>query len=387
MQERDFVESIRGLVPMLEAHAAEAERDRKPVDSVMAAVEETGAYRFFVPKRYGGWEFGLDAFMDVGLLLGEGCVSTAWVVTFCMEHNWLLGLFNQEAQDEIFGEFPYIIAPGTLAPRGTAEPIDGGYRVNGRWQWGTGVMHANWVMVGALTPTSDPEKPDLCMYLIPRNEVSVLDTWHVAGMVGTGSNDIEVKDVVVPAHRMQSVSDMRDGGSPGASLHGTPTYRMPMMPVLGLTAAAPAVGGARKAVALFRDLLGERNVYGTAEKQGQRAIAQARLAHALVAVENAEILLKDTARKVMEWGESGERCPDAERAHLRLKIATVVRQAREVVRQVVEASGAGAHFLDSPLQRIQRDLNTLSCHTVFDMDVGGELYGRLLLGLPANAPV
>ena len=160
------------------------------------------------------------------------------------------------------------------------------------------------------------------MYLIPREEVDVLDTWHVAGMVGTGSNDIEVKDVFVPGHRMQSVSHMRDGGSPGAALHGTPTYRMPMMPVLGLTAAAPAVGGARRAVALFRELLGERNVYGTTEKQGQRAIAQARLAHAQIAVENAQILLKDTARRVMEWGESGERCPDVERAHLRLMFDT-----------------------------------------------------------------
>ena len=387
MQEQQLVERIRELVPMVAAHAAEAERERKPVDAVMRAIEDTGAYKFFVPKRYGGYEFSLTSFMEIGMLLGEGCLSTGWVVTFCMEHNWLLGLFNEQAQDEIFGQQPYIIAPGALAPKGTATPVDGGYRINGRWEWGTGVMHADWVMVGALTANGDPENPELCMYLIPRDQVNVLDTWHVAGMVGTGSNDIEVTDVVVPGHLRQNITHMRDGGSPGAALHGSATYRMPMMPVLGLTAAAPAVGAARKAVALFRERLSRRDVYGTQEKQSQRAMAQARLANVQIAVENAETLLLHIARQVMDWGESGRRCETEQRAHLRLQIATVVRQARDVVRDVVEASGAHAHFLESPLQRSLRDLHTLSCHTVFDMDVGAELYGRLLLGLPPNAPV
>ncbi len=387
MQEQELVERIRRLVPMLEAHALQAEQERKPVDAVMQAIEATGCYRYFVPKRYGGYEFSLEAFMDIGMLLGEGCLSTAWVTTFCMEHNWLLGLYNRQAQDEIFGKQPYIIAPGALAPKGAATPVDGGYRISGRWEWGTGVMHADWVLVGALTPTDDPDKPDLCMYAIPRDKVTVIDTWHVAGMVGTGSNDIEVKDVLVPGHLRQSIAGMRDGSSPGAEFHGSPTYRMPMMPVLGLTAAAPAVGAARKSVALFRERLCKRDLYGTAEKQSQRAIAQARLANAQVAAENAEILLKGIAREVMAWGERGVRCGDEERAHLRLQIATVVRQARDLVRDVVEASGSHAHFLASPLQRNLRDLHTLSCHTVFDMDVGAELYGRLMLGLPPNAPV
>ena len=387
MQEQELVERVRALVPMVAEYAAQAEQERKPVDSVMKALEEAGVYKFFVPKRYGGYQFSLETFMDIGMLLGEGCLSTAWVTTFCMEHNWLLSLYNQEAQDDIFGKQPYIIAPGLLAPKGTATPVEGGYRISGRWEWGTGVMHADWVFVGALTPTDDPEKQDLCMYVIPRDEVNVIDTWHVAGMVGSGSNDVEVRDVFVPEHRMQNIAGLRDGSSPGGSFHDSPTYKMPMMPVLGLTAAAPAVGGARRAVELFRKRLTERVLYGTTEKQSQRAIAQARLGHAQVAVGSAEILLKSIARTVIAWGESGERCPDVERANLRLQIAHVVRQARDVVRDVVEASGSHAHFLVSPLQRILRDVHTLSCHTVFDLDVGGELYGRMLLGLPANAPV
>ena len=387
--ESDLISALSNLVPLFEDNAAQAERDRKPVDAVMHAVEATGAYRYFVPKRFGGYEFSLPGFMEIGMALGTGCVSTAWVTTFCMEHNWLLSLYAREAQEDIFGRQPYIIAPGSLAPNGKAVPVEGGYRVTGRWQWGTGVMHADWAMVGALTPNPDAagDSPMLCMYVCPIADVEVLDTWYVEGMVGTGSNDIAVNDVFVPAHRMVNLALVRDGTSPGALWHDSATYRMPMMPVLGLTAAAPAVGAAAKAVDLFEERLQGRTVYGTQSKQSERAMAQARLANARVEVASIRTQIRQTAAEVSAWGENRDPCPELERARLRLNIAHIVRRSRNVVRDCVEACGASAHFLDNPLQRLQRDLNTLSCHTVFDMDVGSELYGRLLLGLPANAPV
>jgi alkylation response protein AidB-like acyl-CoA dehydrogenase len=384
MREAELIGRIRAVAPLVEMHAREAELARKPVDSVMKAIAATDAYRWFVPKRYGGFEFSLEGFMDVGTILGAACLSTAWVTTFCMEHNWLLGLYNQQAQDDIFGKQPYFIAPGTLAPRGKATPVDGGYRVSGRWEWGTGVMHADWALVGALTPSAVPEKPDLCMFLVPMAQVRVIDTWHIAGMVGTGSNDIEVSDVFVPRHRVQSISEMRMGLCPGAKLHGSATYAMPMMAVLGLTAAAPAVGGAQRAVALFREQLHTRAIYGTTTKQSDRPLAQLRLGTLQERADSLEAKLKRVARTTMAWGERREPCPDVERANLRVQIAAIVRESRDIVRDVVEMSGAHAHFLDNPLQRIHRDVHTLSCHTVFDLESAGEQYGRLLLGMPAT---
>lgn len=387
MQEETLLARIEELVPMLEAHAAEAERDRKPVDSVMQAIEETGIYRYFVPRRFGGYEFGMETFMKIGLALGEGCVSTAWVTTFCVEHNWLLALYNREAQEDIFGRQPYIIAPGTLAPKGKATPVEGGYRVTGRWEWGTGIMHADWALLGALTPIAGSERMDLCMFAVPIDDVEIIDTWHIAGMAGTGSNDVAVKDIFVPAHRVASVTSMRSGETEGARWLDSHLYRMPMMAVLGLTAAAPAVGCAKKAVKLFRARLKERLVYGTTTAQGEKPVTQHRLGQIAVAAENAEILLMQIARETEEWGRSGIVCPDAERARLRVRIGDVVRKSRDVVRDVVEASGAHAHFLDNPLQRMLRDVHTLSCHTVFDLDISSEQYGRVLLDMPVSMPV
>jgi len=383
--EQQLIESIQSLVPMIEENAAEAERGRKPVDSVMQAIEKTQAYRYFVPKKYDGFEFSLEGFMQIGMILGAADISTAWVVTFCMEHNWLIGLYNQEAQDHIFSKHPYIIAPGALAPRGVATPVEGGFRLTGQWQWGTGVMHANWVMVGALTEGADP--PELCMYALPIEQAEIIDTWQMSGMAGTGSNDIAIKDAFVPGYLRQRLTDMRAGDSPGAGIHKTATYRMPMLPVLGLTAAAPAVGCAKKTVDLFKQSLLQRMVYGTQNKLSDRALAQSKLAHLTVRLNNTEQALLQIAREVTQWGESGDICPDIARAAFRVRIGHVVRDARNIVRDVSEASGSSAHNLQNPLQRALRDLETLSCHTVFDLDVSSEAYGRLLLGLASNTPL
>lgn len=386
ISEADLVKRLTKLTPLLAEHAREAEQQRKPVDSVMAAIEATGAYRYFVPKRYGGFEYSLSAFMDIGMALGRGCVSTAWVTTFCMEHNWLLGLFGEAAQEDIFGKQPYIIAPGALAPNGKATPVDGGYRVTGRWQWGTGIMHADWAMFGALVPL-EAGGMTLKMFIAPKSDVEVIDTWHIDGMVGTGSNDIAVDDLFIPEHLCVDIADLRDGSSPGAKLHDSPTFKMPMLPVLGLTAAAPAVGATLEAVDLFAQRMEGRTVYGTTSKQSDKPIAQARLAQARIASDAARKRLLALADEVTGYGESGEPCIDLDRARLRLSIAMLVRDCRDIVRGVVEASGASGHFLHHPMQRIARDLNTLSCHTVFDVDLGSEMYGRLLLGLEPNGPV
>ena len=122
-------------------------------------------------------------------------------------------------------------------------------------------------------------------------------------------------------------------------------------------------------------------------KQSERALSQSRLAHARVEMGSIVNQLYHVADEVEDWGRRGEPCPDLERARLRVDLGHIVRRSRNVVRDVVEACGASSHFLDNPLQRVLRDLNTASCHTVFDLDVSTENYGRLLVGLAPNAPV
>jgi alkylation response protein AidB-like acyl-CoA dehydrogenase len=377
-----LIASLRELTPSIAASAAQTERERKPLDANFQAIAATGAFLFFVPKRFGGREYPLDAFVDVGLTLGEACASTAWVTTFCMEHNWMLAQFPQRAQEEIFGSQPYVIAPGAISPNGRATARGDGWVLNGRWQWGTGVMHADWALLSGTT-----EEGELRLFVLPMDEVEVIDTWHVDGMAGTGSNDMQVRDVFVPAHRSQSIVAMTVGRASGGAWHGTPMYRMPMMPILALAAGVPALGAARGALNRFVQRAATRTTFGSTVKQSERTDTQIRVGSAKGRLETAELIARHVAAECTRWGLEEEICPVDQRVRHRLLMAQAVRLARDVVRDLFEASGAGAHLAAEPLQRVHRDVHTISSHTVFDCELIAEQYGRLELGLAPSIPV
>ena len=378
-----LVDALRELAPSIAATAHETELHRAPLDANMAAIAATGAFRFFVPRRFGGFEYPLDAFVDIGLVLGEACASTAWVTMFCMEHNWMLAQFPQRVQEEIFGAQPYMIAPGAISPNGRAVVRDDGFVLNGRWKWGTGVMHADWALLSAIVEGSG----ELRFFALPIADVEVIDTWHVDGMSGTGSNDMQVRDAFVPGHRSQSILAMSMGRGTGAQWHATPMYRMPMMPILCLAAGVPAIGAARGALKRFAQRAATRTVFGSSVRQADRSDTQIRIGDARGRLDTAELIARHVAAECTRWGNETEVCPIDQRVRHRVLMAQAVRLARDVVRDLFQASGANAHMAGEPLQRIHRDVHTIASHTVFDSDLIAEQYGRLELGLAPSVPV
>lgn len=371
------------VLDLVEANAEIAETQRRPVDEVMTALAETGIFRAFVPKRYGGLEIDLDSFIDIGLAVSERCTSTGWVTTFYMEHNWILAQFNRAAQDAIFGQQPFILAPASISPNGQAHRLDNGYSLSGRWAWGTGVMHADWVLLNGIV---SGDKPEPRLFIAPRNGIEVEDVWHTSGMRGTGSNDMLADNLIVSETFSEPLKGMAVGRGSGVD-RADHTYRYPMMPLLAIAAAIPALGGARRALQLFEDRLETRMLYGSGARQIEQAPTHVRLGRVATHIQSAERTLRTTAAELEAWGTREEICPAQERARLRLVVAETVRTCRDTVMTIVEASGAGAHMSESPLQRIQRDLNMLSCHTVFDVESAAENYGRLLLGMEPATPV
>ncbi|MEQ8311567.1 MAG: hypothetical protein RIA72_12800 [Sphingopyxis sp.] len=385
----ELVRRTTALKPLVAAHAAECESLRRPVDAVWDAIRKSGVFYHFVPRRYGGLEFDIDSFIDAMLPIAEGCASTGWVTAFCVEHNWMLAQFPEKLQDETFGgDFPYIIAPGATNPPGVAQPVDGGYRLTGRWKWGTGVMHADWVMITGMIPGEDP--PRQLFLMVPAGEVEVLDTWHVDGMIGTGSNDIRCENVFVPEHRVMDMGEMRMGCAPGATIHAhNPIYRMPMTPFLAITAAIAAVGVARSAVANFRERIGVRTMLGTTVKQVEKASAHMRLGEAAAKAEAAETILREVGRRNVALTEAAGAglVSNEDRIAMRAQVALAMELCRDAVRLLVEGAGSSAHMLSNPLQRAMRDINVMASHVVYDFDAATELLGRSLIGLPPNTPV
>jgi len=377
----ELIARARALTSLLAANAAEAERIRKPVDTVIQALKEAEIFKLMVPRCYGGLELDLDTFFEVGVALGEGDASMAWVANFYIEHNWIFSQFPAAFQQELFATRSYVLAPAMLAPAGVAVREGGGYRLSGRWQWATGIMHGDWVIPGALEQTPEG-KPDPRWFALPRSQVQVEDTWYVDGMVGTGSNDVVINDVYIPAERSVSMLEMGSGHGPGSKLHDGPLYHTPMLPILTLAATMPALGQAKAAARRFRERLTERILFGSGKKQADKPAAQMRLARVQIEVREAELLMRDVVADVSARRNTATM---EDRARWATQLAFAVDRCKRVVQTVLEGSGAHAHFLDSPLQRALRDVNTISCHMVFDVDARLEAFGRVLLGMNAEA--
>jgi len=369
-----LVDRVAALAPMIAARSFEAEAQRRPLDEVIDALKATGVFRSFVPKRYGGYEIDMQTFVDIGIVVSHADPSMGWVTTFYMEHNWLLTMFSDELQEEIFGSQPYVLAPGSVNPTGLAVPQPGGgYLLNGHWQFGTGICHADWVLLSGKVEGAEPPVPRNFLACVA--DVEVKDNWHVDGMAATGSRDIIATDVFIPEHRISlPVPPALTAGPDAPYLH-----RIPIAPMLSLTAALPAVGAAKRALELFQALMVDRVMFGTTRTQNNRVPSQVRLANMVVELDAAETLMRDAARRIQAHAEGVVTYSFAEQQQQRLAIAHIVRRCRDVVRDILASSGASVHYLDNELQRIHRDVHMICAHTVFDVDLLAEGVGRELV--------
>ncbi|MEM8936400.1 MAG: acyl-CoA dehydrogenase [Pseudomonadota bacterium] len=374
----DLIERIRALQPDLSECAPFSEKLRRSTDAQVDMLGDTGVYGMLVPESHGGLELDVDAFVEVGLALGEADISMAWVTNFYIEHNFLLCLAEEPFQNSVYSDGEsWVLAAAVNAPTGASVPVEGGYRVTGRWKWGTGIAHSSWVLVNTLIADESPGAPTARMVWIPKDEVHVEDTWHVSGMVGTGSHDIVVEDVFVPVDRTMSMEEILAGAGPGAKLHAAPLYKTPMVPVLMLAAALPIVGHAGRVARDFNERLKVHVPMAATGSRTDDPAAQMRLAQAQFEADQAALTLRAIAADVMAIRENAT---PLDRTRWACSITLAVHQARRTILDVSEASGASAQNLSHPLQRAVRDVNAATTHVAFNRDNQRQSYAKHLLG-------
>lgn len=369
------------FVAALADRALEAEQLRRLPPATIDDYRRSGLADLLLPARYGGRQADFPAILEPIRRMAHGCASSAWTLGFYILHNWMLALFGEQAQDEVFAAGPVRCA-APLAPTGRGVPDGDGIRLSGRWSWATGVLDADWVLVGAIC--GPDESPFPALVLLPASDVRIDDVWHTAGMCATGSNDVVVDDVVVPEHRLVKVVDVYGGTAPGAALHDASAYRWPMVPALALVAAMPALGSAERVADRYAERLGNRVLAYSGAAQKDQPAAQIRLADARVRLRALHGLLEATVSRIQDAVSRGERLPRAARADVRAAAAHIVHESRAVIADLLAASGASAHFLDNPLQRAKRDVDIICGHVVFDYDVARELAGALEVGVKVS---
>lgn len=373
---------VKALQPLIAERAPIAEKLRRPDDEVWSALRHSGVFYLLIPKEFGGLEADFDSMINIGLAIAEADASTAWTATFCIEHNWMLAKWPRKAQEELWnGRFPYVISPYTANPPGMAVPVDGGYRVSAHWKWGTGSMHADHVMGMVLLPQGEGEPPVPLSIIVPAEQAQIIDTWYMAGMQSTGSNDVVFNDVFIPEHF--AARDIFAGTSEVS--HDNPMYKVPFLPFLGLAAAIPVVGATRGMVKMYQDRVkSQLRTFATTVSM-DRPQSQARLARAELTQRSAELMLRDAARRLMVFGTLPEEQKMAERLAIRAQLSLAVTICRDLIMQLVEGAGTTAHAAGSHFNRAMRDVITLSTHLVFEYDTSMEQHGRGLVGLPPNS--
>jgi 3-hydroxy-9,10-secoandrosta-1,3,5(10)-triene-9,17-dione monooxygenase len=325
------------------------------------------------PPRYGGLDVGYETAFEIAWELGRACGATAWCYALWTVHNWWVGHFPVEAQDEFFANGPNVLASSALNPtRGQAKPVSGGYRLTGRWQFSSGCDAASWVMVAS------QQSSGLLWLLLPRSDYQIIDTWFTSGMRGTGSKDIEINDVFVPAHRTLDPGRAGDGEWTGWEHHQRVSYRLPLRCLTGWDLVAPIVGMAQGMVDAFAE-----HFQGTSGpgRTADSVLVQVRLAEAAVEVDAARELHRRTIDDMLKKAAQGEAFSPLERARYMRNKTFVAKLCVQAVNRLFDASGGSAISETSPLQRFHRDVHAASHHQGINWDAAAENFGRQTLGL------
>ncbi|GJF29032.1 oxidoreductase mmfh [Kitasatospora sp. NE20-6] len=354
--------------------AAEADRERTLAPGLAARLVEAGFARHFVPADRGGAEGTFTDLVTATALLAEGCTSAAWWAALQAAHGRLAAYFPEAGRAEIWsGSADVPIAAAVVPPAGrmTRTP-DGGARVEGRWRCVSGVEHAAWVLLAVPDPAARPG--DFLVVAVPRADVTVHDTWHSAGLRGTGSHDIALAEpLTVPAHRCMGFTDVlrQSARTDVARCHGVP----PRL-VAGLAFAAPAIGAARGALRAWAAPLADaRTGPGAAQVSPARCEV---LARASAEIEIAESLLAGAAARA----DQGPVTEQAVGRNLR-DIALAVEQTVAAVERLYRAGGIAAQEQNSAVQRAWRDVHTLAAHGALNWEAAAAEYTRT--ELPAFA--
>jgi resorcinol 4-hydroxylase (FADH2) len=377
--------AVRSLLPAIRSRAAACERARSVPHETFEELRRAGLYKLVQPAAYGGYEQDFAILADVMMEMAGACASTAWVCGLLSAHQWVVGLFPEQAQRDVWGGNPDATLCGSYAPISEAATATGGYRLNGRWSFASGCDNSQWAICAARLPATAQRPSQPAFLLVPASDYTIEDTWDVIGLAGTGSKTLLLKEVFVPEHRVVLFADAASGRTPGSRLYQNRLYAVPIYSHVSACLAATAVGAAAGAIEDFIAATGGRltrgSVTGGNNKMAEFPTIQIRVAEAAASVDAARtILLRDLeaiAREVRENGEGSVQ----QRVTNRRGQAFAVNMAVRAVDILNAATGGNGLALSNPVQRAWRDINAVGRHVSVNWDAVATMYGQMALGL------
>ncbi|HWL01374.1 MAG TPA: acyl-CoA dehydrogenase family protein [Microbacteriaceae bacterium] len=374
---RELVEAARQLSEPVRVRARQAEINRAVSQEIVDLAEQAGLLSAMVPKAFGGDGLGFDVLCEVSRVLAAADPSTAWTIAFLMEHNWLVCHMPMEGQRELFADRDNVKVAGALAPTGTAVPVEGGFTLNGHWKYNSASANSDWIIIGANVLEQGEQIP--YAILVPKDQLTVHDDWHMSGMAATSSASVTATDVFVPERFAIEVELFHSAkGHPGA-VHEESIYRYPMLFGLTHMMCAFAVGTAEGALAIAKDRLAGSKPWGKARSDREASRIRWGMAHQQVRA--ARLLYEHSLAWLIRKCDAEEEWSLEEQGQLALDQLAVAHMAKDAVRSLLDGLGSSPYNLEDPLQRYLRDIHVIANHLGQDYDVVAERGSRWLLGL------
>ena len=384
---QEMVERAAALTPKLAARAEEVEKTRIIHPDTVRDLWDTQLWSAVKPKRYGGLELGYGVFIDLSERIGRGCASTAWIYGNLLSHDWMLPMWNPEAQDEVWKDNPTaLIASSLVATAGTAKPVTGGYEISGQWPYCSGIDPSDWLMMAAMIDDGGPRRP--LWLVVPRAAFEEVDTWQVSGLVGSGSRDVKCDGVFVAEHMTLVPGETRGGPTPGSANVPGLLYQLPVLGLFPHILLGPMIGIAQGAYDDYVAEIRKRTATYNSSKLAEHVQIQMKVAEAATLIQAARLLGHDNIREAERIVESGRVPTVEEKIRWRRDGAYGAQNCVKAVQFLQSAIGAAGNYLSHPFQRRFRDMHAAASQIQVNFDINGAEFGRVQLGLdPINKAV
>lgn len=372
----------RELVPVLRERNEATNRIGRLPDETIADLQEAGFFRIMQPARYGGLELDPDDFFDVQMILAEGCMSTAWVLGVVAIHNWQLALFDDRAQQDVWGDDDSTLISSSYMPVGKVERVDGGFKLSGHWGFSSGSKHCQWAFLGAMIPPkNEGDAPDYRTMLVPLGDYEIVENWNVSGLEGTGSHDIVINDAFVPEYRTHRSIDGFNCASPGNAVNDSYVFRLPFGQIFVRAVSSSSIGALKGVVDNYIAVNKDRVGLNDGARIAKDPNAQMALAEAVVVIDECKTIMSRNFTRMTDAAKGGEPLDMNERIKMRFDAAQVSRKCTDAINNMFVACGAQGIFRNHPLNRAWLDINAGRTHVANNPFKFGYNLGATMMGL------
>jgi 3-hydroxy-9,10-secoandrosta-1,3,5(10)-triene-9,17-dione monooxygenase len=378
----ELVARARALIPVLARRSLEQKQRRGILPETIAEMQAAGFFRVLQPRRWGGYEMDLGTFYDIEMALGEADMSSGWTYGVLGVVSWFLGVMDDRAAQEVWGHDTTTLICSSTMPAGKAAAADGGFRLTGHWRYASGCEHCGWALLGGMVHAENAA-PDWRFFLVPRRDYKTVDAWQVAGLQGTGSIDLILDDVFVPAYRTQRLHDNFLLRGTGQALNTSSLYRLPFGQIFVRGVSTAGIGALQAMLMALIDFSRDR-VSRAGGRSAENPFVQLLCAETAAAIDEMRTTLHRNFATLHDYARRSKAPPLELRLQHKFQSSAVIERCTLLASRIFKATGAAGLSDQLPFGRILADLMAARQHISNQYDYYGSNWGAAMFGLESK---